>query len=236
MVDDLRRGRASLTVSSMPSHEQRKLEQSKTSLSYLQHRSLFPLIRCRTRCSVNEKRSLRRGKGKYETHLRFPLFPSHPLIPHHSRVSPVDLPSPSSFAILLSSQSSVFLKLALHPLIMSITFLMIPTLTLTPPTPLPPPSPLKTFSTFSFEQVIPQEEPSFKQILNLYFGRQPVLPFTNFELVNPVEMEATESVRNVEKIARSSRKGWHARKKAKRAKEVVKVEKKLESAFEGLGW
>lgn len=113
---------------------------------------------------------------------------------------------------------------------------MIPTLTLTPPTPLPPPSPLKTFSTFSFEQVIPQEEPSFKQILNLYFGRQPVLPFSNFELVNPVEMEATESVRKTEKIARSGRKGWQARKKAKRAKEVVKVEKKLESALEGLGW
>ncbi|GAA5856143.1 hypothetical protein JCM5353_005945 [Sporobolomyces roseus] len=118
---------------------------------------------------------------------------------------------------------------------MSVIFIMIPTLTLTPPTPLPPPSPLASTPSFVFEE-FQQEEPSFKQILNLYFGRQPVLPFTNFELVHPVESEERDVVRKIEKVARPSRKGWQVRKKAKRAKTVARVEKKLESALEGLGW
>ncbi|GAA5877191.1 hypothetical protein JCM16303_006196 [Sporobolomyces ruberrimus] len=71
-------------------------------------------------------------------------------------------------------------------------------------------------------------------------GRRPLsLPFMNFELVRPVPPRVVrdeEKPRLAKEGTKQSRRTWNAMKKAKKAKQVIRVDQKLEAALGGLGW
>ncbi|GAA5957530.1 hypothetical protein JCM3765_001171 [Sporobolomyces pararoseus] len=141
---------------------------------------------------------------------------------------------------------------------MSVQFLMIPILTRTPPTPvphscsfasteleIPRPTAEELASRVEPHSILTQARSDVKEIVRNYLqgggGGRGTLPFTNFEVVEQAQYEmdvltqvGTKSMEEMRKIR--GRSGWNARRRADKAKKVLRVDQKLESALSGLGW